>query len=712
MKTFSFFSILPPTPSQHEQPHHTLGSMIVLALLLLLMFLHAQAADAATASKQDLFSMSLDELLDIEVVTANRQSEDLIDSISTTYVITGEELRSMGARNIYDALVHVPGITYARNKAGANKVFFRGAGSEYSSQIIFMIDSHVINDLISGGLGMFTDMVAIDNIKRIEVVHGPVSSLYGANAYLGMINIITRDGQEINGTHGRFRAEYDRGGHVANYYNILAGRSFTDGWKAAINLHCKNGDGPELYVKKDAFDHSGYADASQELYNIDLRVENSSFSLKSHYFHRNGGGYFGIANVLGDHSNIGVDYFFLDAIKTFQPLQDFEVKLRAGYDFFKNDSKYETLPKGSIPEGSIFSPWNDTGYTSRTEADQNQYFLELTSNWQGFDTHNITLGMSYRYQELTDPKTYSNSILISTGSGKVPVPLPDMTDVSDMNSWITPAHRNNYAVYLQDTWEPADRLKFTFSGRYDYFTDFGSTFNPKAGIGYEFFDGYQFRVVFGTAFRAPDFASQFVQNNIVIQGNDNLDPERIYSVEAGIRAYITDRLYCEGVYYHNEMKDLIGLDSNSPRVYQNNSDVTVDGIELSARYDWDNLLQVMASYSWRDVRADRQYSSITVPAHSGSLGINWSIAEFLNWNIQLYAQSTSPRMYNDTRSDLDAYALLDSTLLFRPCSYAEIEFSVHNITDEDYAYPAAPYTIPGDYTAPGRSFLFGLRLSY
>jgi iron complex outermembrane receptor protein len=659
-----------------------------------------------TDMNREIFDMTLEELMQVEVITAARQSEKLSDTIATTYVINGEELRALGARTIYDALMQVPGITVAGNKGGANKVFMRGAGSEYSSQILFMIDSHIINSTIDGGIGIMIDRLPVENIKRIEVVHGPVSSLYGANAFLGLINIITLKGDEIDGVQGRFRAEFDDNGHAGNSYNILAGKGFGEDWQASINLHASNGDGPELPVEQDLFGRSGYADNMEEYYDLYFRLENREFQLNGRYNYRRGGGWFGIGNVLNDGSNIESTDIFLDSTYSLTPYDDLRIDFRGYVDHISFDGLYELIPADSIPPGFPLYPWIRSDYKSRIKGDNNKYGAELHAIWKGIGGHTFNFGISYLYQELRNPETYANIAAI------VPVHLSDLEDISDRLNWIGKASRNSYGFYFQDTWNITERFSGTVSGRYDYYTDFGSTFNPRVGLLYRFSDSYQVRALYGRAFRAPDFGSQFIKNNIVTQGNPDLEPEYINTFELGFRGTVNEHLFVEATLFRNELEDMIDLNNSMPRVFQNINDVTVNGVELAVRINFGNGMKLKAEYSWADVDASSTYSAVSVPSNKGSLAFDWDIGRFFHWNINFYAQDRSPREGNDSRSDLDGYMLLNTALEARLNRYVSMDFSIFNMTDEDYAYPAPARTFKYDYTAAGRTFLVGLRLTY
>ena len=123
-------------------------------------------------------------------------------------------------------------------------------------------------------------------------------------------------------------------------------------------------------------------------------------------------------------------------------------------------------------------------------------------------------------------------------------------------------------------------------------------------------------------------------------------------------------------------------------------------------------MQLRAEYSWINVDANRYYSAMSVPSSKGSCNFDWDILDFLHWNFNLYGQDKSPRDDNDPRDDLDAYILLNTTFSVQVNQFISLDFSTFNMTDEGYAYPAPPDTLKYDYTVAGRTFLFGLRLSY
>jgi iron complex outermembrane receptor protein len=675
--------------------------------LLLLLTIGAVSATSCTTvygkdfNMEDVFSMSLEELGNVEITTATRQPEKLADSIATTYVITADELKALGVRTIYDALIHLPGINYLSNRGGANRLIFRGAGEEHSSQIVFMVDGHTINSPLSGGaMASFYDHLPVENIKRIEVVQGPVSSLYGANAYLGMINIITRKGDEINGINSRITSEYDRAGHVGNTYNLLYGDDFTNGWQASINFHALNGNGPERHVDEDAVGRSVDTDTSQEYYDVYFQAENDAFNIKGRYFKRHGGGFFGVYSRPGNNDDLGHEYGYLDITYLLQVASELDIELQAAVDQRSNDSFFELSPAGTIPG----NPWNPYGLLTNIKSKLTEYKTEIRGNYHGFSGHTLALGINYHHEKLYDQETKNN---FTNG-----IPKPDLDDVSQTANWIEEARRDSWGIYFHDSWQTTDKLNLILDGRYDHYSDFDASFNPRIGLSYQLTTQYQLTALYGTAYRAPGFASQYVANNVAYQGNPDLDAEKITTYEIGLRGAVNDKFHFQTTLFRNEMDDLISIADAYPRPWENSNDVTSQGLEIQFHYNFTRDLLCRANYTYVDLGYEDGYPSPYAPRHSGSLNLDYRLTETMSCNLNTYAQSEGERNAGDPRNNLAGYMIFNATLNADLTSHLSLQFSVFNLGDKDYAYPAPAETIPDDFTAPGRSFVLGMTCDF
>ena len=135
------------------------------------------------------------------VSTATKTLEDISKSGATVSVITATDLRNMGARNLMDALKRIPGVGIQTSSIGIPTIEVRGVKSDSSEKVLFLINGHAINNnLINGGATWAYGDFPIDEIKRVEVVRGPGSALYGTNAFVAIINIVTQTASDIEGT--------------------------------------------------------------------------------------------------------------------------------------------------------------------------------------------------------------------------------------------------------------------------------------------------------------------------------------------------------------------------------------------------------------------------------------------------------------------------------------------------------------------------------
>lgn len=159
----------------------------------------ASALDVA-ALPEDLTELSLDALLQIEVVSVSRQAEPLQTAAAAIFVVTGDDIRRSGARNIPEALRLVPGLHVAQNGANEYAISARGFNSTSADKMEVLLDGRSVYTPLFSGVFWDTLDTYLGDIERIEVIRGPGATLWGANAVNGVINIVTRPATETLGT--------------------------------------------------------------------------------------------------------------------------------------------------------------------------------------------------------------------------------------------------------------------------------------------------------------------------------------------------------------------------------------------------------------------------------------------------------------------------------------------------------------------------------
>lgn len=175
----------------------------ILVVLLLSMLLPAALhAAAAAADSRSLLDFSLEELSRVRVFSASRQLEPTQGSPSAIFVLTRDDLLRSGVTTVPDALRLVPGVQVGRVDANKWAVSIRGFNSREANKLLVLVDGRSIYDPLFSGMLWESHDFLLEDIERIEVIRGPGGTLWGANAFNGVINIITRGADDTNGTFG------------------------------------------------------------------------------------------------------------------------------------------------------------------------------------------------------------------------------------------------------------------------------------------------------------------------------------------------------------------------------------------------------------------------------------------------------------------------------------------------------------------------------
>jgi len=171
-----------------------ISRQLILGLSLIL-FLNPILAD----TKKDIFNMGLEQLMNIEIVTASRKSQSLLKTAAAVHIITQEDIRRSGATSLPEVLRGVPGLQIAQIDANNWAISIRGLNDRFSNNLLVMIDGRSIYNPLFGGVYWNMHETLLEDIERIEVVRGPGGTLWGANAVNGVINIITKNAKDTQG---------------------------------------------------------------------------------------------------------------------------------------------------------------------------------------------------------------------------------------------------------------------------------------------------------------------------------------------------------------------------------------------------------------------------------------------------------------------------------------------------------------------------------
>lgn len=652
-----------------------------------------------------LFEMSLDDLMEMKIVTASRVPEEQSKTTSSVTVITADDLRRMGARTIYDALRTVPGISVDYNSRNMPIIEVRGIrkGSG-TDNVLFMLNGHPMNGVVTSAapnIAMYD--LPIANIKRIEVVRGPGSALYGTTAVIGVVNVITKGPDDVDGVEVSIDTEFENEGSIGQKYNVLIGKRFENDIGFTLNVGVFDYDGANRFFEADSVGVEGSGDTDHESIDLQGSLEVGKLKLFGRYHKHDRSAFLGFTNVISDDAEEDVEHAYLSAELVLEPFNDTEITISGYFDYRDVDWYFEFFPPGTVPSPHPLNAWNESGFISDLKWKASKAGGDIMLVNRSLESNTFVAGIAFERQRSFDIQHIANNN---------PGFLPEVQDVSDVFNWNKPASREIYAGYVEDIWEITEHVRLNLGARYDYYSDFGGTFNPRLSLSWDLIKNCNMRILYGTAFRAPDFGDRFAQNLGGASGDPNADPEEIETFEISIGGRTANALSGRITYFHNELDNLLGVPPGENQT-KNFGSTEVDGVEVEGRYDFGGGSYLLANYTFTDSKDEEDMRFADLPRHRGNVTANWSINKHFNLNVNTYLQSEAPRLSGDTRDSMAGYAVVNTTLLATDIrENLDLQFSVYNIFDRGYTYPAPHDTVQGDYPAPGRSFLIGTEYSF
>lgn len=692
------------------------------ALLLsaLLACVPAQASEA----DEDIFSSFGDENF-VSIATGKRQALQRAPAVAS--VITAEDIRAMGAKDLNEMLETVPGLHVGVNATGYNPMYIiRGIRSklspEFNAQVLMLVNGIPITNVFAGDRGQVWGGFPLESVQRVEVIRGPGSAIYGADAFAGTINIITKSAERAHGLDsGISYGSYDERRAWATAQHL-----FGSGFELFTSIEYRKTDGVDETIEADAQTTAdtlfppaaslapGKTELRGESVDARLEVKKDLVKLRMSYAERINFGTGAGANQALDPEGEANAIRFSSDLTYRDPNFSEHWDVQAQLSYFDSQTKNDLVlaPPGAnlpfnFPDGLIGNP----NYSEK------HWRTEFSGFFSGFDNHELRIGVGYQYLDQYRIEESKNFVIqLSPGPNPVAIPFPlgGVVDVTDTTPFNQEETRKIYYAFVQDEWAIAPDWSVTAGLRYDHYSDFGETINPRFALVWQTSYKLTTKLLYGRAFRAPSFVELFNINNPIALGNPNLDPEVIDTTEIAFNYAASTQLHFGLNLFYYEMQDIIRFEQN---IAENTDDQTGHGLEFEASYSPFDNWRLTGNYAWQssdDEQTDDEAPN--VPRQQFYLRSDWEFISGMFANLQINHVMDRERAQGDSRSAVDDYTKVDlylrATELLPSWEFAA---GVKNLTDEDIYEPSLgtdPVPIPGDLPLGGRSYFAEIRKTF
>lgn len=585
----------------------------------------------------------------VTVVTASRAERGQQDSTVATEVITREDIEATSAVTLGDLLEEHANLDVTRGLAGQT-VRLQGMDMKY---LLILVDGERVTGRIDGDLDLTRFMA--EDIERVEIVRGPGSALYGADAIAGVVNIITRRGRKP------FAGDVNVAGGSLGLFDVSGTASTKQGpIRARLSLGYHRGDGwdrdpADVATTGPRFDQA----------NISGRIEWQAAETTS--------------------IEARAEYFYRDTSR---------VDLGAGGAVFDRSNRTETLTLGLTPKGS--TPF---GLTWRVGAHYTLFrdqYLNDQRNSAALDQYQETWDHLAQLSALGDMKLGESHAVTAGVEGYAEWLKSDR--ISDFGQ------RYRFAIFAQDEWSILSKPKLALvpGVRLDVDTQFGAAPSPRLAARFDPHETLTLRASGGLGFRAPSFRELLLnfQNpgvGYVVEGNPDLRPERSWSVNVSGEWRPILPVTVSANLFHNELTDLIQPLSSGTNeagqltryIYTNVDKAFTQGLESSVRLI--PLPQLMFDVSYMllnaiDRTTGRQLEGRS--AHRGTADVRVQLFD-AKVKATLRSSLSSPRPYY-TSVDADGVPVaqwtrslvtLDANVMFTPFRFLTLGILAENLLD-------------------------------
>jgi outer membrane receptor for ferrienterochelin and colicins len=684
------------------------------------------AEQAAQVEKKQpgLDNMSINELLNVEVVTTSKKQKRISRSPAIISTITSEEMAERGVTSLYEALSYLPGIEIIETYYGYTDVTFRGILQDhYNNKAVMLVNGQPLYDQIVSTF--YLEKIPLSSIERIEVIRGPGGVLYGTNAFAGVINIITKQGTTADGIHASVR-----GGS----FETIQGQ---------INIG-KKVKGADIffageYARSDGFKRSIPYDEDDEALGVPYAGAVGARTLgysadDPHGYQNNYGNVFGSMGYKGFQFN--------------------------GLYFNNEKDKFGIIPTAASTgertlDGKAFNARYSRSFLSKKVSVGGIAWFDSVHKEERVGVYPPALHVAgahpddQEYQghkvggqfEVTVSPLEKLELIVGTGhesSHADPYYFflkdglnPDGSRIQDLPacSFIQPKETSDTWTFIQSEFQ-ISKFDLLAGMRFNHNTQAGNALIPSIGAVFSPTQGLSFKVLYGQGFRNPSIFEKYVRTVNILAGQKDLKPETIRTVDLGLdwiflKNYSvrvngfftsTDNLITRRNMTTAELTQLNaepGFGAGSMKwtkgpIYVNNPGQTYRGLEIEIKAMPAPKVSFFGNMSYKKGKDSQNSDLLFFAPLLANVGLSYRpvprlllspLVQFVGSREGRYSPLYPWNHWTAGNYSLDAYRLVNLNITLQLARSVSVSIKAENLLDETYFYPeyvrrAIPF-IPG-----------------
>lgn len=645
-------------------------------------------------------------------VTANRQAERLQDVPANVQVVTEKDIQKRNVQNTAQAISMVTGVSASQSVEGT--VNLRG----YSSKnILVLVDGQPMNTAWNGDVDW--NMIPVENIRKIEVVSGGQSALYGGRAVGGVINIMTKT-QKQEGLHGSATVSYGSNATVNQNYNVGFKKNKFDfgAFYGSMNTHGWHDYDVSISKSGKAEGYDSDAEGNAVIGNRgDKKVLNETFGFNLGYSFNDS------QKLTYKYTHSIYDWKYEDPISYIEGANRWSGKIgenkinyypssflgtRGWRAYNLHSLTYNDKDNGvhahfgmtdyykdgyTSPDKSVDPKRDFSGIGTKTSYPSKSWDMDLNKRWN-LGNHNLLAGVSYGQDKFNET----------------------ISKISNWKSWSSDGNvtqrtggKDKYwSLYAQDKWNFAPKWTAYIGGRYDHYRKYDGydtknytgkvdlssgksyeKFSPKLSLDYAANKDTNFYLSYGKSFNTPILYQLFRYSTFMgrnIYPNKDLEPETTDTWELGMKQKIGGKTDIAADVFYAKTKDYIHLnDSNKAHeFYENAGDAKTHGFEISLTQRHSDAWSSYINYTWQTgkIEGEKNYD---IPRHLLHLGTTYSKNP---WTVNLDGMFISDRTEAGEESGhfkaRDAYFLMNLSTNYQFNKNFGLQFAVNNLFDREY----------------------------